>query len=354
MIGAADGAGTVVMDVKGALTSSDATITVAYGRLANGNGTLGSIVASAFATRVASGATLDLSTFSSTIRNLQDTTPGSGGTVSWTSNPLYVYGGSFSGQFESLLGGELVKDGADTLLLNGDNYAFSGTTTVANGKLIVGDVNNSSAALGGNITVLSGAILGGYGSVGETTVQSGGILSPGNSIGILTVDGNLTLQPGSALEVEIAANGASNRRSDIVGVTGMATISGSTVSVTAIDPQTSYQSGQNYTILHADSGINGTFGSVISRSAFLDLSVNYSANDVLFRDRRQTRSHRSGTIQPGHDRTRDTWPRKALPCPLHNCGPDPQSAGNRRRSGYPGADGFVTGLVQYPVDAVGR
>ncbi|WP_176038783.1 autotransporter-associated beta strand repeat-containing protein [Brucella tritici] len=234
VVGASDGAGTVVMDVIGTPTSSDATITVAYGRLVNGNSSLGNITTVAGATRVASGATLDMSTYGDTIRNLQDASPGNGGTVTWSGN-LNVQGGSFTGQFGTSQGGILVKGSTDTLLLNGDNYNFSGTTTVAEGKLIVGDANNSSAALGGAINVLSGATLGGYGSVGETTVQSGGILSPGNSIGILTVDDDLMLAPGSTLEVEIAANGSSNRRSDIVGVTGMATISGGMLSVTAIE-----------------------------------------------------------------------------------------------------------------------
>ncbi|MEJ5020959.1 autotransporter domain-containing protein [Ochrobactrum vermis] len=281
VIGASDGTGDVVMDVVGTPTAQDATITVAYGRLVDGNGSLGNLTGFAGATRVAVGATIDFSGHGGTIRNLQDAAPGNGGTVSWSNDPLTVNGGSFSGQLDNPLGGELVKGSIDTLLLNSDNSAFRGTTTVAEGKLIVGDANNSSAALGGTINVLSGATLGGYGSVGETTVQSGGILSPGNSIGILTVDGNLTLGPGSTLEVEIAASGPSNRRSDIVGVTGMATISGGTVSVTAIDPQTSYKSVQNYTILHADGGVSGTFDTILSKSAFLDLNTIYSANDVF-------------------------------------------------------------------------
>ncbi|MCY1381901.1 hypothetical protein D9M69_698640 [compost metagenome] len=89
--------------------------------------------------------------------------------------------------------------------------------------------------LGATINILSGATLGGYGSLGETTVQAGGMLSPGNSIGTLTVGGNLTLKPGSILEIEIASNGTSDR----VDVTGTTTVSGSNVSVTTIDPETS-------------------------------------------------------------------------------------------------------------------
>ncbi|MEJ5020988.1 autotransporter domain-containing protein [Ochrobactrum vermis] len=268
VIGASDGAGDVVMDAVGTPTAQDATITVAYGRLVDGNGSLGNLTSIAGATRVATGATIDFSGHGGTIRNLQDAAPGNGGTVSWSNDPLTVNGGSFSGQLDNPLGGELVKGSIDTLLLNSDNSAFRGTTTVADGKLIVGDINSSSA-LGGNISVLSGAILSGYGSVGNTIIQSGGILSPGNSIGTLTVDGNLTLAPGSALEIEIAGNGTSDR----VDVTGTATVSGSNVSVTTIDPETSYQNGQLYHILTADSGISGEFAGVVSNSAFLDISV---------------------------------------------------------------------------------
>lgn len=234
MIGTSDAAGDVVVDVIGTPTAQDETITVAYGRLIDGNGSLGNLTSIAGATRIATGATIDFSGHGGTIRNLQDASPGNGGTVSWANDPLTVNGGNFSGQLSTSQGGELVKRSGDSLLLSGDSYSFSGTTTVAAGKLIVGGANNSSAALGETINVLSDATLGGYGSVGETTVQAGGILSPGNSIGILTVDGNLALRPGLVLKVKIAANGASNRRSDIVGVTGMATVSDSTVSVTAI------------------------------------------------------------------------------------------------------------------------
>ncbi|MBJ6135857.1 autotransporter-associated beta strand repeat-containing protein, partial [Ochrobactrum sp. Q0168] len=271
VIGTDDARGDVIMDVIGTNAAPASTITVAYGRLVDGNGTLGSLTGSAGATRVASGATIDFSAQGGTIRNLQDATPGHGGTVSWGNNQLRVNGGSFSGQFVNSPGGELVKGSTDTLLLNGDNSGFTGTTTIADGRLIVGDANHGSAMLGGTIDVLFGATLGGYGSLGETTVQSGGILSPGNSIGTLTIDGDLTLKPGSVLEIEIAGNGTSDR----VDVTGTATVSGSNVSVATIDPETSYQNGQLYHILKADGSISGEFAGVVSNSAFLDMSLAY-------------------------------------------------------------------------------
>ncbi|WP_162792715.1 autotransporter domain-containing protein [Ochrobactrum sp. 3-3] len=271
VIGTDDARGDVIMDVIGTNTASASTITIAFGRLVDGNGSLGNLTGFAGATRVASGATLDFSAQGGTIRNLQDTTPGQGGTVSWGDNLLRVNGGSFSGQFVNSPIGELVKGSTDTLLLNGDNSGFTGTTTVAGGKLIVGDATHGSARLGSTIDVLSGATLGGYGSLGETTVQSGGILSPGNSIGTLTVDGDLTLKPGSVLEIEIASNGTSDR----VDVAGTATVSGSNVSIATIDPETRYQNGQLYHILKADGGISGEFAGVVSNSAFLDMSLAY-------------------------------------------------------------------------------
>ncbi|MBA8822344.1 outer membrane autotransporter protein [Ochrobactrum sp. P6BSIII] len=167
--------------------------------------------------------------------------------------------------------GDLAKQGKGTLFLNGDNSSFGGSTTVEEGKLVIGDSDHSEAAFGGGIVVWTGAALGGYGTTGNATILSDGVLSPGNSIGTLTVDGDLTLKPGSALEIEIASDGASDR----VDVTGTATISGSNVSVTTIDPETSYQNGQLYHILTTDGGISGEFAGVVSNSAFLDMSLVY-------------------------------------------------------------------------------
>ncbi|MBJ6134432.1 autotransporter outer membrane beta-barrel domain-containing protein, partial [Ochrobactrum sp. Q0168] len=160
-------------------------------------------------------------------------------------------------------------------MLNGDNSAYDGTTIVFEGKLIVGDDPHKNASLGGGVIVAPDGTLGGYGTIGGDATFRGGTLSPGNSVGRLTINGNLTLEPGSILETEIAHNG-----SDVVNVKGSAAISDSSISITAIDPKSSYQSQQTYTIMHADGGISGTFGTVVSKSAFLDLSITYWANDV--------------------------------------------------------------------------
>lgn len=166
--------------------------------------------------------------------------------------------------------GTLTKRGAGNLNLTGDGN-LGGSTTVEAGKLSVNASFANSA-----VTVISGAALGGSGTVGSTTIQSGATIAPGNSIGTLNVNGNLTLAPGSTYEAEIAGNGTSDR----IAVTGSAIVTGSHVGVTALDPQTSYVNGQRYTLLTATGGVSGTAPSAVSRSAFLDLSVDQQPNQV--------------------------------------------------------------------------
>ena len=166
--------------------------------------------------------------------------------------------------------GTLIKRGAGNLNLTGDGN-LGGSTTVEAGKLSVNASFANSA-----VTVLSGAALGGSGSVGSTTIQSSATIAPGNSIGTLNVNGNLTLAPGSTYEAEIAGNGTSDR----IAVTGSAVVTGSQVGVTALDPQTSYINGQRYTLLTAAGGVTGAAPGAVSRSAFLDLSVDQQPNQI--------------------------------------------------------------------------
>jgi outer membrane autotransporter protein len=184
----------------------------------------------------------------------------SGGIIDNTNGDL-TFAGALTGV------GGMTFSGANKTILTGADH-FDGGTTVQSGTLIVG--NHGTGSLGGGVSVLSGATLGGTGSLdGNVNIASGGILSPGNSIGTLTINGDLVLQAGSTLEVEIAGNGTT----DLVNVSGMATITGSHAVITAIDPETSYRLGQTYTILTATDGITGQFADVTSRSAFLNFGV---------------------------------------------------------------------------------
>ncbi|KAB2697611.1 autotransporter domain-containing protein [Ochrobactrum sp. Kaboul] len=178
--------------------------------------------------------------------------------------------------------GEIIKEGTNTLTLTGDSSYYDGLTTVKRGKLIVGDALGNGK-LGGDVTVLNGATLGGYGTLGSgagslVSIQSGGILSPGNSIGTLTINGDLTLQAGSYLMTELAGDGSA----DLVNVTGRANIGGSHLVITALDPEISYQTGQKYNILSAGDLVNGQFADVTSSSAFLTFTLDPEQNSNAF------------------------------------------------------------------------
>lgn len=192
-----------------------------------------------------------------------------GGTIDSTNGNLTLTG-ALSGA------GSMTFAGTNKIILTGAN-SFGGGATVEAGTLIVG--NHGTGSLDASAQVRSGATLGGTGTIGgNVNILSGGFLSPGNSIGTLTINGDLVLQPGSTMEVEIAGNGGS----DLVNVSGVATITGAHAVITAIDPETSYQKGQTYSFITAAGGIDGQFADITSRSAFLnfDLASLTSGNAV--------------------------------------------------------------------------
>ncbi len=167
-------------------------------------------------------------------------------------------------------GASLTKVGTGKLTLSGNN-TYTGGTTVQAGTLSV------NGSLAGTLQVLNGGTLAGNGTVGNTTIASGAMIAPGNSVGTLHVAGNLTLAAGSVYDVEITSAGAS----DLIAATGTATLQGGSVSVSELDPTTSYQTGQTYRILTAQGGVVGAFDpAVITNSAFLDATLLNSANAV--------------------------------------------------------------------------
>ena len=93
-----------------------------------------------------------------------------------------------------------------TVLLSG-NSTYAGSTTVYSGILFAD--NTAGSALGtGNVTVASGAQLGGSGTInGAITVLAGGTLTPGNSPGMLTV-ASLDLLAGSTTLMQIVGAGS--------------------------------------------------------------------------------------------------------------------------------------------------
>jgi autotransporter-associated beta strand protein len=109
--------------------------------------------------------------------------------------------------------GGIAKQGASTLTLSGVN-TYSGATTVEEGKLVVNGSVASSA-----VTVQSGAILGGGGTIGSLTLN--GILAPGNSAGTTTANGNTFWNQGSSYDWEIFnLAGPAGTGWDLLSVTG--------------------------------------------------------------------------------------------------------------------------------------
>ncbi|MEW6640998.1 MAG: autotransporter domain-containing protein [Pseudomonadota bacterium] len=166
----------------------------------------------------------------------------------------------------------LTKVGDGTLVLNGQN-TFTGPTTIAAGKLVVGDDSHPTASLVSTVTVAGGA-LGGIGTVGGVVVSAGGHVAPGNSIGTLNVAGNVSFAAGSFYDVEINANGQSDR----IAAGGKAQLSSGAVTVSAAAGF--YRTGTRYTILTANGGVTGTFAPLAQSFPFMQLALSYDPTSV--------------------------------------------------------------------------
>ncbi|WP_313051896.1 autotransporter domain-containing protein [Stenotrophomonas cyclobalanopsidis] len=223
---------------------------------------------------------------------------------------------TLNGDLTAFGGGINVSGG--TLVINSDTYTgqgYTGTsqavaqeiridggTLVLNGSAGFQQTINYGAGLGSdvirssNVHVINGGMLAGNATVGETFVRNGAVLSPGQGgVGTLVIDGNLYFNNQAVTPEQVADKAfydvdvLGNGQSDLLTVTGKAYLgrvaaggqSGAAgVRVTALDPSTSYQNGQVYTILSAAEGIDGQFDDVISRSAFIDPTLVQTGNDV--------------------------------------------------------------------------
>ncbi|WP_206516553.1 MULTISPECIES: autotransporter domain-containing protein [unclassified Mesorhizobium] len=181
-----------------------------------------------------------------------------------------VIGGTISGN------GSLTKTGAGKLTLNGQN-SYAGLTTVDMGTLVVGDASHGTASLAGDVTVDSGARLGGIGTMGGN-VTILGTHGVGNSIGVQAVGGNYVNH--GVLEVEATPSGA-----DRLIVGGTVDISGATLNLVLTPATAESWNLRNgpYTIIQNNGAadVAGTFASVgnLNDLLFLDHLINYKGGD---------------------------------------------------------------------------
>ncbi len=169
--------------------------------------------------------------------------------------------------------GTLTKAGAGTLLV-ATGGTFSGQTRVTAGTLdVIGDLGSSA------MLVQNGGTLSGRGRVGATTVESGGIITPSGATGTLTVNGAYNQASGGIYR---AALDPLSNTSDVIAVTGAATLASGAKLDVVKSQEGAYQVGTRYTVLTATGGLSGTFdvSGDTALSAFLGLADEYDANNA--------------------------------------------------------------------------
>lgn len=126
------------------------------------------------------------------------------------------------------VGGGLEKVGTGILTLTADN-TFTGATSVLKGVLLI---NGDQSAATGATSVASNATLGGEGTLGaNVTVADNGHLAPGkdlNSVGVLTMN-NLTLAENSQLDFQFGKSNVPDAKdplNDLLVVNGDLTLDG--------------------------------------------------------------------------------------------------------------------------------
>lgn len=176
-------------------------------------------------------------------------------------------------------GKDLAKEGAGTLILNGEN-TYTGGTFANSGQLIIGDAIHTNAFIKSDVTVADKALLGGHGSIyGKMVANNGSTVAPGSSVGKLSV-GSAHFKPGSTLAIEADKNGIDQLvvSSSLNGDGKLTIDNGAKLTINALG--SAWKPEKNYVIVTADGGITGTFTDVQKDSVFMKHDVIYSANNI--------------------------------------------------------------------------
>ncbi|NEX92493.1 autotransporter-associated beta strand repeat-containing protein [Caulobacter sp. 17J65-9] len=187
---------------------------------------------------------------------------------------IFTYFGGyvvFEQNFDATFDGEMtgfgafVKQGAGRLTI-ADSQILDDLSRLEAGRLTV---NGSIGAL-----QVTNGTLNGTGTVGDLSML-GGVLAPGSSIGTLHVNGDLLLGSASLLQIE-----AKPGSSDLISVTGGATLQGADVSL-LVQPGF-YAPGTAWTIIQTGGAVSGSLGDITASQSFglLDPKFVYGAHDV--------------------------------------------------------------------------
>lgn len=201
--------------------------------------------------------------------------------------------GTFSNQ---ILGtGTVNKIGAATLTYGVNELAFSGTTRVKQGKLVLDHI------LGGDAIIeIDGKLSGNGSTLGNLTVKDHATISPGNDdIGIFTVDGNYRQSGHTKYKVYAVVQPNLTLVPSLIDVLGKATIeipnpfsdnSQALSDLLSFGPHVEVHvapTGQlplgtvvSSTILEAAGGLTGIFTGVTSDYPLLTAFLSYDANNV--------------------------------------------------------------------------
>ncbi|MGY4500568.1 fibronectin-binding autotransporter adhesin [Bradyrhizobium sp. GM24.11] len=197
------------------------------------------------------------------------------GVLAFARSDTLSFGGLISGS------GSVNQLGSGVTVLTGDN-TYAGATTVSVGSLIV---NGDQSAATGLTSVAGGATLGGTGIIGSSvTIANGGILSPGNlgsSPGTLTIQKDLLLSGGSILNYNFGkASTPGGPLNDLTQVNGNLTLAG-TINVST-SPGGSFDPGIYRVISYAGTLTNNTLqtGTIPSPDYFVQTSIDKQVNLV--------------------------------------------------------------------------
>ncbi|WP_414495472.1 autotransporter domain-containing protein [Stenotrophomonas maltophilia] len=159
-----------------------------------------------------------------------------------------------------------------TLTSLGSSRVNAGGTLAGSDLTINGGVLSfNGVQTGGQTFVGAKGTLKGVGKLGDTTVS--GIIAPGNSIGTLTINGDYVQTASGVYQAELAPGS----RSDLLHVTGTATLGGSLV---ALPEAGTYYLGEQFNFLQADGGTIGQFATTdfSAFSPFMQFSLVYGAS----------------------------------------------------------------------------